>query len=191
MLNGKRFSWIGGVGLLLLVGGTAHANSSYSHSQLRGAHLISAQGESIDNDQAVTPLGDPGSLGLAGLIDFNDYGGASSVNVTITYEDRVVDPTFGAEDGFTCVLTNPGDVAYTLSGGVGTLTLTVSSSDVCTQTTTASPFTANVGNGITFNLYVSTNAQLYASGRIEEVSTSLVDVLLDSIVGTSLTGSIQ
>ena len=189
MLLAKSIGWIGAAGLILFVGGTANANGSYP--QLSGAHLISAEGGSIDNDQAAVPLGDPGSIGLAGLINFNSYGGASSVNVTITYEDRTVDPTFGAEDGFTCVLTNPDDVSYSLSKGIGTLTLTVSSYDTCPQTTTGDPFNSNTGKRINFNLYVATNAQFQTSGRIEVVSMSLVDALLDGIVGSSLTGSIQ
>lgn len=189
MIRHKSFRWIGLAGLLLFVGGTANAMGYYS--QLSGTHLISAEGGSIDNDQGSVPLGDTGSIGLAGLINFNSYGGASSVSVTITYEDRTVDSVFGAEDGFTCVLTDPDDVSYTLSKGVGTLTLTVSAYDTCTQTTTGSSFSANIGKSINFNLYVATNAQLQTTGRIEVVSMSLVDALLDDIVGSSLTGSIQ
>jgi hypothetical protein len=195
---------IGVLGSFLLAAGTAAASGPYS--PLAGPRLISAQGGASDINfdlnlvnylgEVIFVSGQPGSIGVAGLIDFNNSGGANSVNVTVSFEDNFVIETTeftpGPVSGLSCVLTDPADVKYSLSNGVGTLTLSVASDDSCTRTTDGTQLPANVGTAsITFNLYVAARPLFQVNGRIEAVGITFFDALGNSVVGTSLTGSIQ
>src|SRR5271154_4869457 len=117
MLGKKLFGLIPVLGLMLAIGGTASAASNI-YPLIGALRLINATGQTIDS------AGNIGGIGLSGLITFNSTGGASSVNLTLTYEDNSVWSGV-ATDVFTCVLTNPADITYTLSPaqtGVGTST---------------------------------------------------------------------
>jgi len=176
------------LGLALVMVGTANASG---FSPLIGTRLISAEGGTADN------AGELGTFGLSGLINFNNSGGASWLNVTLTYQDSYFAAN-SAEDGFYCVLSTPSDVAYTLNtNGVGTLTLTVHGSDVsgtdtCTQTFNGGDLQerhSNSNNSIVFNLYVL-GSLIATDARITATTSNLVDYSYDTIQTTTLTGSI-
>lgn len=108
-----------------------------------GQMVLSGTGQTIDSD------GDFGHESLAGSIDLNRKGGASSLDVTLVYSDNS-EP----QDAETCHLTDPADVAYSFSGNVGTLKLTIGPNDSCYSTLKGpgSPVN-NSGSYLTFNLY--------------------------------------
>ena len=99
---------------------------------LPGRHLISAAGAIRESAATETA-----TISLSGMIDFDKSGGASAVDITIDLIDS-------GGDSISCVLSAPADVAYTLSKeGMGTLTLTVASGDMCR--------TGNTSKSIGFN----------------------------------------
>jgi len=133
---------------MLLLANVAVANA------FGGRHLIDAAGAIHE-----TVAGETGTIALSGLIAFNRSGGATAVQVTIAMVDS-------GGDNISCVLSTPGDVAYTLSKArIGTLTLTVGANDVCTA--------GNTGNSIVFNFVV-----LASTGRITATSINLVDNMM-------------
>jgi len=140
--------------------------SGAGSNQAGGDRLIEAGGGAIDTDDINNPSG---HMALAGLIRLNPLkkgettGTAKAVDVTIDFEDH------RAADHLACHLLIPGDVSYTLSKGVGTLTLTVGSAGECTGVT-------NTGKNIVFALYVGG-----AKGRIVSTSSTLLDSDLDVI----------
>jgi len=141
------------------------ANAPLAHA-FTGRHLISAAGAVRESIAAET-----GTISLSGMIDFNRTGGATAVDITIDLIDS-------GGDNISCVLSTPADVAYTLSkAGIGTLTLTVGSTDTCT--------TGNTGKSIGFNFVVLTN-----TGRITATSIDLVDNMGDVVDLTTLSGAI-
>jgi hypothetical protein len=147
------------MGAMLVVTNAPVANA------FSGRHLISAVGAVHE-----TVAAESGTISLSGLIDFNKSNGASAVDVTIDLVDS-------GGDSIACVLSTPSDVTYSLSKGMGTLTLTVGSSDVCT--------TGNTGKTIVFNFVVLSN-----TGRITATSINLVDDMSDVVDLTTATGSI-
>ena len=153
----------GFVGTLLLLANVSDANA------FSGRRLINAAGGVHETAAAET-----GSIGLSGMIDFDNKEGATAVHVTIALEDT-------GGDSINCVLSIPADVSYTLTGETGTLTLTVGAADACTA--------GNVGDSIKFNLVLlsaSGNA-----GRITATSINLHDNMGDLVDLTSATGAIS
>jgi hypothetical protein len=141
------------------------ANAPAAHA-FTGRHLINAEGAVRE-----TAASESGTIALSGMIDFDKTGGASAVDLTIALVDT-------GGDNISCVLSTPADVAYTLSKeGIGTLTLTVGSADVCTS--------GNTGNQIVFNFVVLTN-----TGRVTATSIDLVDSMGDLVDLTTLSGAI-
>jgi len=132
-----------------------------------GRRLISAAGAVRESGPS-----ESGTLSLSGMIDFNKSGGASAVQITIDMIDS-------GGDNIACVLTTPGDVAYTLSKeGIGMLTLTVGAGDTtCTA--------GNTGKSIVFNFVTLTT-----TGRITATSIDLVDSMSDVVDSTTATGSV-
>jgi len=192
MFRNKLFSLIPVLSFGLGLSGIANAASNI-YPLVGAPRLINATGQTIDSE------GDTGGIGLSGLITFNNSGGASSVNLTITYEDNDFVLATGANpDVFTCLLTSPSDVTYNLTPsqtGVGTstsgaLTISVGPDDLCTQTGTGTSFSNN-GNFLSFNLYVYIPASLQINGRIAETFSNLADPSAAQIAGASLTGTLQ
>ena len=144
---------------LLLVAKTPAANA------FSGKHLINAAGAVHE-----TAAKEDGSIALSGLVDFNKLGGATAVHITIALLDT-------GGDSISCVLSNPGDAAYTLVDNVGTLTLKVGTGDVCT--------TGNLGNTIVFNMALLSN-----TGRITATSINLIDSGGDAVDLTTADGAI-
>jgi hypothetical protein len=135
-------------------------------SAFSGRHLISAAGAIRESVASET-----GTISLSGMIDFDRTGGATAVDITIDLIDS-------GGDTISCVLSTPADVAYMLSKeGIGTLTLTVGSTDTCT--------TGNTGKAIGFNFVVLTN-----TGRITATTIDLVDSMGDVVDLTTLSGTI-
>lgn len=134
-------------------------------SAFSGRHLINAAGAIHE-----TAASETGTISLSGLIDFDKSGGASSVDVTIALVDS-------GGDSISCVLSTSADVTYSLTKGIGTLTLTVGENDTCT--------TGNTGKAIVFNFVVLSN-----TGRITATSINLVDDMSDVVDLTTATGSI-
>jgi hypothetical protein len=145
-------------------------------SKILGSSLISVLGGATDN------FGDNGSLGLAGTINFNGSGGANSLNITVSYQDDNTEPS---PDIFICTLTNPSDVSYTLSNGVGTLTISINPSDSCVYPTAHA---LNATGSITFKLY--SVATLFGPfTRITNAGASFVDSEND-VIYTNATGGL-
>jgi hypothetical protein len=142
-------------------------------AQAGGDRLIEAGGGAIDADDIGFPSG---HMALAGVIHLNPLkkgeatGTARALDVTIDFEDHA------AADHLACHLTAPGDVSYTLSKGVGTLTLTVGSAPECTGVN-------NTGKKIVFALYVGG-----AKGRIISTSSTLLDTDADAIGEVTVVG---
>jgi hypothetical protein len=142
-------------------------------AQAGGDRLIEAGGGAIDADDTGSPSG---HMALAGLIRLNPLrrgettGTANTLDVTIDFEDH------SAAKHLACHLTTPGDVSYTLSTGVGTLTLTVGSASECTGVN-------NAGKKIVFALYVGG-----AKGRIVSKSSTLLDTDLNVIGEVTVVG---
>jgi hypothetical protein len=148
------------LGTMLLLANVPAANA------FTGRHLISAEGAVRE-----TAASESGTIALSGMIDFDKTGGASAVDITIALVDT-------GGDNISCVLSTPADVGYTLSKeGIGTLTLTVGSANVCTS--------GNTGNKIVFNFVVLTN-----TGRVTATSIDLVDSMGDLVDLTTISGSI-
>jgi hypothetical protein len=133
--------------------------SGFGSPQAGGERFITGSGGAVDTDDSGSPSG---HMAMAGLIQLNPLkkgvtiGSAKAVDVTIDYEDFF----FGQH--LACHLIIPGDVSYTLSKGVGTLTLTVGNAGECDTT--------NTGKFIKFDLYVGGS-----TGRIVSTSATLVD----------------
>jgi hypothetical protein len=137
------------IGLLLAAVLLPFGTATMAHAAISGPKILSAAGGTIDT------AGDPGYLVLGGFVTLNDHGGARSLDVTITYEDQY------PEDAFTCTLTTPSDLTYSISKGIGTLTLTVGSGEVCN----AYALYDNLGNGITFQIYaVGSKVKMVSTG---------------------------
>lgn len=123
-----------------------------AHAAISGPKIFSAAGGTTDS------LGDPGYIVMGGLVVLNRKGTARSLNITITYEDQY------AGDAFSCTLTNPSDLTYSIKRGVGTLKLTVGSGEICNA------YYDNAGNSMSFQIYA-------AGSKVRMVSTgsTLVD----------------
>jgi len=150
------------LGTLLRLANVSDANA------FSGRRLINAAGGIHET------VGETGSIGLSGMIDFNKKGGADAVNVTIALEDS-------GGDSINCVLSTPADVSYTLGDEVGTLTLTVGAADVCTA--------GNTDDRITFNLVLLSSSG--NAGRITATFINLHDSANDVVDLTSATGAIS
>lgn len=175
MVYQRAIALVAALSLVMLLGGRV-ARADGSGSGLKGPHLISGHGGGTDT------RGETGDVGLAGLIKFNKSGGADAVDITLGWQDND-----DANDGFTCHLTNPSDLGYTLSNGVGTLTLTVSASDSCHQTTNPSIAV----NKIVFSLYVLKRESLPPEARIASTACSLVDSDGDVVVDPAVVGELE
>jgi hypothetical protein len=133
--------------------------SGAGSNQATADRLIEAGGGAVDFDDSGSPSG---HIALAGFVRLNPLtrgattGTARTFDLTLDFEDHV----FG--DHLSCHLTIPSDVSYTLSRGVGTLTITVGSASECTPD--------NTGKKIVFMLYVGGSR-----GVIVSTSSTLVD----------------
>jgi hypothetical protein len=157
----------------LAIVGAARADSP--PNTLSGRLLISAHGGTSDNTD------DHGTISLAGLIDF-ESAKTQLVQVTLVYQDSN-DPG----DGFTCILANPNDCAYSIaSRGIGTLKLTVGAADNCFQTIDQTVNVPNAGNSITFTAYNITNH----NARIVETQINLLDSDGDIVSDGTAVGSL-
>ena len=151
----------------LAVSGTLTKTDEDLGNVLSGVRLFNALGGTTDSNF------DAGHIALGGLAKLNAKGVVKTLDVTLSYVDS-------DRDSFTCELTTPADLSYSLSNGVGTLTLTVSSTDTaCT--------TAGVGNSITFNLY---SAGAGTQARIIATSSSLKDLFGNVIDSAAMSGSL-
>jgi len=155
----RRIVAAGFLATLLLVTKIPAANA------FSGKHLINAAGAVHE-----TVAKEDGSIALSGVVDFNKSGGATAVHITIALVDT-------GGDSISCVLSNPGDVTYTLADNVGTLILKVGTGDVCT--------TGNLGNTVVFNLALLSN-----TGRITATSINLTDSGGDAVDLTTADGAI-
>ncbi len=134
------------------VSGTLTKTDEDLGNVLSGRRLFNALGGTTDK------VGDSGHIALGGLAKLDAKGVVKTLDVTLSYVDSV-------SGGFACELTTPTDLSYSLSKGVGTLTLTVSATD-----TSCTP--AVIGSSITFNLY---SAGMGTPARIIATSSSLKD----------------
>jgi hypothetical protein len=164
---------------LLLIGRT---DVNASSRTLVGPRLIATYGGSTDTNN------DEGHLNIAGLINFNGHGGASSLNVTIVYNERYDD------DDFTCRLSAPSDLSFNLGpNGVGTLTLAIGPNDSCFSPALkqfAVPELKRFIPTITFRLFALPSDPQSASGRLISTSSTLVDNDGDEIVVPNTEGTL-
>jgi hypothetical protein len=125
-------------------------------TELFGQYVVSAQGGAVETQEGF----DDGHMDLAGFVTLNNNSGASAVNLTLGFQDLDED-----YEGFTCVLSDPSDVRYTISGspGVGTLVLTVGEGDTCLQGNDTYRPVDEIGKSITFNLYAVGGSATIAS----------------------------
>jgi len=166
------------VAALVIAAGNARA--------LSGPEVLAAFGAISDSNGGNTlTTHDQGGLALAGRITFTPGGGASAVNITLGYTDNDCCTLFPAHDGITCSLTTPSDVAYTLTNGVGTLTLTVAATDTCVQTV-AGTSVANTGKKIAFNMYKAAGAI-----ALSATSMDLIDGAGHTIGSLAVSGSLS
>ncbi len=149
-----------------------------------GTRIMLAGGGASDCFDCLEPwvtLSLGGHMNLAGNAVLNTWGGASSLNMTLNYQDN--DPI----DGFYCRLRNPKDLSYSLSPtGAGSLSLTLSScynGDCCFTTLGSYPIYFNAGKSITFDLYSGGN-----TARILSVASDLEDANYDVIVDPAVIG---
>lgn len=145
------------------VSGTLTPVAGIPAHRLVGVHLFNALGGTTDTAP------DGGHMALGGRATLNAKGGANALDLTLSYVDSQA-------DNFTCELTNPADLSYSVSKGVGALTLTVSDSD--------SSCPAEAGKSISFNFY-SVGGQT----RLIATSSSLTDSAGDVIDSAALSGS--
>lgn len=137
------------VGLLLAAVLLPFGTATTAQAAISGPKILSAAGGTTDN------LGDPGYLVLGGHVVLNHNGGARSLNITMSYEDQY------SGDAFTCTLTTPSDLTYSISKGIGTLTLTVGSGEVCNAYASYD----NLNNKITFQIYaVGSKVKMVSTG---------------------------
>lgn len=140
-----------------------------------GRQLLNGTGQTVDSD------GDFGHESLAGIIHLNRKGGAKALDVTLVYSD-----ISNYTDAETCQLTDPADLAYSLSHQVGTLTLTVGANDNCYSTYGGPQATVNnVGNSVTFNLYRGHGGLVLVS-----TNSNLIDANDDTISDPGIVGSL-
>ena len=129
-------------------------------NSLPGPSLAVATGQITDSNS------DPiGHLSFARAIDFT-HNSANQLDLTLVYSD-LDDPV----DAIKCDLSNPSDVSYSLHNGIGTLTLTISSSDTCFQTASPSITLANTGNSIALTL----DAPFSGDSLVVSTASNLVD----------------
>lgn len=139
--NVRRMS----VGLLVVVPFLALGIVGTARAGIAGPKILTAQGGTTDSDA------DTGHIVMGGLVVLNNHGGAKSLDLTIAYLDN---PSIsgGTGDDFSCNVTNPSDLTYSHSKGIGTMTLTLSAQDTCTRTVDSSTF-SDSGESISFNVY--------------------------------------
>jgi hypothetical protein len=129
----------------------------------QGQYTISAQ----NGAEEIGEPFDDGHMDVAGLVTLNSSGGANSLSLTLAYQDVDED-----DDGITCFLSNPSDLTYSvLSGGIGTLVLSVSGTDSCFQGNNSSISVNETGNSITFKLYALDGVARIVSTTSDLVST--------------------
>ncbi len=117
-----------------------------------------------------------GHMTMSGNAVLNTTGGATSVNLTINYEDNDL-------DSFVCQLSNPKDLSYSLSSSAaGTLTLTVSKYDTCIDSLDGDTLN-NAGQSLTFDLYSGGNTV-----RIISVASDLEDSSGDPVLDPNMVG---
>ena len=155
------------------------AAAGVAHAEMAGTKLIKAFGGATEGESG----GYGGSMALAGVVTLNDTGGASQVNVTLTYQDQDDD-----SEGFTCALSQPSDLTYSFPNGLnaaGTMTLTVSNSDLCWQSNNPSNTASNIGS-VTFNIYARNG-----SATIVNTSTTLYNPFFENLATPmSMAGSL-
>jgi hypothetical protein len=153
------------------VSGVMSSVVGFPVNRLIGVKLFNA----IGGTSGVTfPIPGPppnGHIALAGRATLDGKGGAKALDLTLNY--------FGSEGTMTCQLTNPSDLSYTVSKGVGTLTLEPSASD-------SNCMPNEAGKSITFALYA-----VGRQTRLIATSSSLVDTQGDIIDSIAMSGSMS
>ena len=167
------------VGVSLIVPALALATAATAFAGVAGPKIVTAQGGVTDNN------GDTGHIVIGGLVVLNNKGGANSLNLTIAYQDNPVVSTVSA-DSFVCTVTDPADLSYSITKGIGTATLTLSSSDKCVQTLTPSNTFSNAGKSISFQVYA-----LGSKVRMVSAGSTLVDGADDLLVDVAVSGSVD
>ncbi len=151
----------------LALSGTLTPAASIPKNRLGGIALFNALGGTTDTSSLHS---DSGHLALAGRAALTPKGAAKSLDLTLSYIDS-------DNDNFVCELTDPTDLSYSISKGVGSLTLKVGANDSATCPN-------SVGESITFTLY-SAGAQT----RLIATSSSLADSFGDVIGSVAMAGS--
>jgi hypothetical protein len=153
-------------------------NSGGGSNQATGPRLIEAGGGAVDTDDGGHPSG---HMAIAGSIQLNSItkkapvGTAKALDLQIEYEDFV----FGQH--MSCHLAFPTDVSFTVTKGVGILTLTVSAGDACTNNGHS-----NTGNHITFAFVVSGG-----KARLISTESTLVDSDGETIRDVAVVGEMS
>ncbi len=159
----------------MLFGGVFAVGTAQAATLARGGYSITAHGGGAETIQDF----DDGHMDVAGFAVLDGKGGATSLNLTVAYQDDDED-----NDGPTCLLTDPKDLTYKFpkKTGIGTMTLTVAADDVCYPGNNygiPSDTVTETGNSISFALYVGAN-----QARLVSTSSDL------SAVGTSGAGEV-
>jgi hypothetical protein len=150
-------------------------------NQAGGDRMIEGGGGAVDFDDDGFPSG---HIALAGFVRLNPLtrgattGTARTFDLTLDYEDHAF------ADHLACHFTTPGDVSYTLSKGVGTLTITVGTASECTPdnfTVTPKKIVFMLYVGGSRGVIVSTSSTLFDS---DSTATSITDgFLVPAVIG--------
>lgn len=167
------------LGALLLAPALALTTAATASAGVAGPKILTAAGGVTDSH------GDTGQIVMGGLVVLNNKGGAKSLNLTIAFQDNPVVSTVSV-DSFVCTVTDPADFSYSITKGVGTATLTLSSSDKCVQTLTPSNTFSNAGKSISFQVYA-----LGSKLRMVSTGSTLVDGVDDPLVDVAVSGGMD
>lgn len=179
MRNSVRCSLRALLGVAVLVPAFALAGVAVASAQVAGPKILSARGGTTDNN------GDDGHIAMGGLAVLDNSGGAKSLNFTIAYLDNP-NTSGSTGDDFVCEVTTPSDLSYSISKGVGTLTLTLSKTDPCYKTVNPSLAFYNTGKSISFQVYA-----LGSKLRMVSTQSSLVDGEGDTIDNLAVSGEMN
>ncbi len=166
--------------LILTIPVMALAGAGIARAGVAGPKIVTAQGGVIDYN------GDTGHIAIGGLAVLNNKGGATSLNLTIAYHDNYGDSGI-LVDNVICAVTTPTDLSYSITNGVGTATLTLSSSDTCFETVNPLNTVSNSGNSITFNVYALGSKLL----MVGTGSSTLRDGAGDTLDNMAIAGEID
>lgn len=150
----------------MLFGSVFAVGTARAATLAKGGYSITAHGGGAETIQHF----DDGHMDVAGFAVLDGKGSATSLNLTVAYQDDDED-----NDGPTCLLTDPADLTYNFdkSTGIGTMILTVAADDVCypgnNYGNSSDAVTIEAGKSISFSLYVGAN-----QARLVSTSTGLL-----------------